>query len=80
MAKKLILTENQYQTLLNIVKEQKYDDIITKYQKEQNEGVNVPISELKLLINLGVNWCQGKDNHPDCDEIFKIRSKYNLYN
>ena len=80
MAKKFILNENQYQTLLNIIKEQRYDDIITKYQKEQNENVNIPISELKLLINLGMIWCQGKDNHTDCDEIMKIRSKYDLYN
>lgn len=80
MSKKLILTEDQYHTLLNVVKEQKYDDMITKYQREQSEGVNVPVNDLRLLITLGINWCQGKENHPDCEEILRIRSKFNLYN
>lgn len=80
MAKKLVLTEQQFHTILNVVKEQKYDDMITKYQKERKEGVNIPIDDLRLLINLGMNWCKGKDSHPDCEEILRIRADLNLYN
>jgi hypothetical protein len=80
MAKKVILTEQQLKSVLNVVKEQQFDEMITKYNKEKNQGVSIPLEDAKLLINIGMNWCQGKDTHPDCEEIMRIRSNFNLYN
>jgi hypothetical protein len=80
MAKKIILTEEQLKTILNVVEEQQFDEFYKKYQKDKSEGVTMPVDDARLLIVLGMNWCQGKENHPDCEEVMKIRSKFNLYN
>jgi hypothetical protein len=80
MGKKVILTEQQLKSIVKVVKEQQFDEAITKFNKEKNQGVSMPLDDAKLLINVGVNWCHGKDTHPDCEEIYRIRSDFNLYN
>jgi hypothetical protein len=35
--------------------------------------------DASMLVNIATNWCQGKDNLPDCRDIQTIKSKLNLY-
>jgi hypothetical protein len=79
MAKKMIITEDQLQKVVKVVKEQKFDDAIVKYQKEQNKMVSISQDDAKFLLNLGQSWCEGKTDHPDCEEVQRLRSKLNLY-
>jgi hypothetical protein len=79
MEKKMIITEDQLQKVVKVVKEQKFDDAITKYQKEQNKMVSISQDDAKFLLNLGQNWCEGKSDHPDCEEVLRLKSKLNLY-
>lgn len=79
MGKKMVITEDQLKKVVKVVKEQKFDDAITKYQKEQNKLVSLSQDDAKFLLNLGMNWCEGKSGHPDCEEVQRLRSKLNLY-
>jgi len=79
MAKKIRLTEGQLKKVVNVVSEQQFDEVITKYEREKRQGIELPLDEVKLLLNLSMNWCRDKDDHPDCEEVLKIRSKLSLY-
>lgn len=79
MAKKIAITEGQLKKLTELVVEQKFDDVITKYEREKRQGIELPLDELRLLVNLSSNWCRGKENHPDCDDVLKIKAKLSLY-
>jgi len=79
MAKKITITESQLKKLTEVVVEQKFDDVITKYEREKRQGIELPLDELRLLVNLSSNWCRGKENHPDCDDVLKIKAKLSLY-
>jgi hypothetical protein len=77
--KTIVITENQLKKVVDVVKEQKFDDAITKYQKEQNRQISMSQDDAMLLLNLGQSWCEGKSDHPDCEEIHRLRSKLNLF-
>jgi hypothetical protein len=79
MKKKIVLTEEQLKKVVEVVKEQKYDDAISKYQKEQNKQVSMSQDDAMMLISLGQHWCEGKSDHPDCEEVYRLRSQLNLY-
>ena len=79
MKKKIVLTEEQLKKVVEVVKEQKYDDAISKYQKEYNKQVSMSQNDAMLLLSLGQNWCEGKIDHPDCEEVQSIRSRLNMY-
>jgi hypothetical protein len=79
MAKKIMITEEQLKKVVSVVKEAKFDDALENYKKELNKQVSMSQDEAKLLITLGLNWCEGKDDHPDCDEVLRVRSKLHLY-
>ena len=61
MAKKMVITEDQLKKVVEVIKEQKYDDAISKYQKEQNKQISMSQDDARLLLNLGQNWCEGKN-------------------
>lgn len=80
MKKKIIITEEQLKAVVEVVKEQKFDDAISKYQKDVSKQVSMSQDDVALLLNLGQNWCEGKNDHPDCEEVHRLRSKFGIYN
>ena len=79
MSKKIKLTETQLKKVVNIISESSFDEMITKYNDTKQREVGMSQDDASMLINIATNWCQGKDNLPDCQEIQKIKSKLNLY-
>lgn len=80
MKKKIVITEEQLQKIVHVVKEQKYDDFFNKYEKDKNEMISMSQEDATMLLNMGQHWCQDKPGHPDCEEVYRLRSKLNLYN
>lgn len=79
MSNKIVLTETQLKKVVSVIKEQQFDDMITKYNDSKKQEVGMSHSDAEMLVNLALNWCQGKDNVPDCREVEQIKSKLNLY-
>lgn len=80
MTKRIVITEEQLKKIVNTVKEQKFDDFINKYQNDKNETISMSQDDAAMLLNMGQHWCEGKADHPDCEEVHRLRSKLNLYN
>lgn len=79
MSKKIKLTETQLKKVVNIISESSFDEMITKYNDTKQREVGMSHDDATMLVNISSNWCEGKDNLPDCQEIQKIKSKLNLY-
>jgi len=79
MAKRIIITEDQLEKIVDVVKEQKFDDAFTKYQDDKRRKVSLSQDDATLLLNLAQNWCTDKRDHPDCEEVFRLRSQLGLY-
>jgi hypothetical protein len=79
MSKKIKLTETQLKKVVNIISESSFDDMITKYNDTKQREVGMSHDDAIMLVNIATNWCQGKDNLPDCQDIQTIKSKLNLY-
>lgn len=80
MKKRIVITEEQLKKVVNVIKEEKFDAAITKYQSERNKLISMSQDDVTLLINLGRSWCEGKIDHPDCEELHQVISKLDLYN
>lgn len=78
MGQKIKITEEQLKGVINIINEQEFDDILTKFNSEKEREVNMSKSDAKLLLTLANNWCEGNVNHPDCIEIDEIAKKLKL--
>jgi hypothetical protein len=79
MSKKIKLTESQLKKVVNVISESSFDDMITKYNDTKQSEVGMSHDDATMLVNIATNWCQGKDNLPDCRDIQTIKSKLNLY-
>lgn len=79
MSKKIKLTETQLKKVVNIISESSFDEMITKYNDTKQREVGMSHDDATMLVNIATNWCEGKDNLPDCQEIQKIKNKLNLY-
>ncbi|HOH61328.1 MAG TPA: hypothetical protein PK698_02425 [Bacilli bacterium] len=79
MKTKIMITEEQLQNLLHVVKEENFDDFFDKYEKDKREMISMSHEDATMLINMGLHWCKDKPGHPDCEEIYKLRSKLDLY-
>jgi hypothetical protein len=79
MSKKIKLTESQLKKVVNVISESSFDDMITKYNDTKQNEVSMSHDDASMLVNIATNWCQGKDNLPDCRDIQTIKSKLNLY-
>lgn len=78
MSKRIKITEEQLKGVINVLNEQNFDDVITKYQQEKERAVYMSQSDAKLLISLAENWCEGRVNHPDCEEVETVIKKLKL--
>jgi hypothetical protein len=78
MSNKIVLTETQLKKVVNVIKEQSFDDMISKYQDSRKQEVGMSKDDASMLINMATNWCEGKENVPDCNEVQTLKSKFNL--
>lgn len=78
MSKRIKITEGQLKGVVNILNEQNFDDVLTKYQQEKERAVYMSQEDAKLLLNLAQNWCEGRVDHPDCEEVERITKKLRL--
>lgn len=78
MARKIKITEQQLKGVMNVLNEQEFDDAITKYQKERDQAINMSNADARLLLTLAQNWCEGRINHPDCEEIEQLAKKLKI--
>ena len=76
MAKKIKITEQQ---LKSLIVEQQYDEAMIKYDKERNKDITMTQDEAIFLLNFGTQWCEGRSDHRDCEEVRRIRAKLKLY-
>jgi hypothetical protein len=79
MGQKIKLTETQLKKVVNIIKEENFDDMISKYNEMRNSEVSMSHDDARMLANIASNWCRGKDNLPDCKEVDNLISKHQLF-
>lgn len=77
--RKIKLTESQVKRLMGVVNEEKFDDMISNFNKSQNDTVPAPIDDLKTMFNIVKDWCQSRPDNSDCSDIMNLRDKLNLY-
>jgi hypothetical protein len=85
---KLIITEQQLQNVIkntnnpaqntDVDKEEGYDDAITKFVENRDKEISMPAEAAEMLLNFGKDWCEGRPNHPDCQEIDQLRAKLKM--
>ena len=80
MGKRIIITEEQLEKIVSVVNEQKFDDAFTKYQEDKKKKVSLSQDDAALLLNLAQSWCTDKRDHPDCEEVFRLRAQIGMYN
>ncbi len=78
MSKKIKITEQQLKGVINVLNEQEFDDAITKYQKERDQAISMSNADARLLLTLAQNWCEGRVDHPDCEEVEQLAKKLKL--
>ena len=76
--RKIALTESQLHRVMDKLNEEEYDDMINSGKDTQRE-ISMSHDDAMRLINFGQDWCKGKENHPDCQEIEELRDKLKLY-
>jgi len=78
MAQKIKITEGQLKNVVNVISEETYDQALTTHLREKGREVFMSREEGKLLYTLALNWCEGRVNHPDCEELMNTVKKLNL--
>jgi len=78
MGKKIKLTENQLKKVVNVISEENYDQALTTHQREKAREVFMSTEDAKLLGTMATNWCEGRVNHPDCEELSTIISRLKI--
>ena len=78
MPKKIKLTEGQLKRVIDVIKEDTYDQAITTHQREKAREVFMSHEEAKLMSKLAHNWCEGRVSHPDCEELEAITKKLKI--
>lgn len=80
MAKKIKLTEEQLQKVLDVIKEETYDQALTTHQREKSREIFMSNEDAKLMNELAHNWCQDKVSEPHCQELEALTKKLKLDN
>lgn len=78
MPRKIRITEEQLKGVINVLNEQEFDDILTKFNTEKGREINMSREDAKMLLNMANNWCEGRVDHPDCKEVDEIAKKLKL--
>lgn len=78
MAKKIKLTESQLKKVMDVIKEETYDQAFETHKTEKSREVFMSSENAKLMAKLGQNWCQDKVNTPDCVELEEVITKLKI--
>lgn len=76
--KKIKITEEQLKKVVSVMNEDTYDQAMTTHLKEKGREVFMSREEAKLLHTLALSWCEGRVNHPDCEELVTISKRISL--
>lgn len=79
MSKKIVIKEEQLKKIVQIVENEAFDDIITKYNDFKQHKVEIPHQDLTMLANFSLKFCEGRENLPDCRHVRELVSKHNLF-
>ena len=78
MPKKIKLTEDQLKKVINVIKEETYDQALTTHQREKDREVFMSHEDAKLMNELANNWCQDKVSEPHCQELEALGKKLKI--
>jgi hypothetical protein len=78
MAKKIRLTESQLKKVMDVIKEDSYDQAFQTHKKEKAREVFMSTEDAELMSELARNWCQDKVNEPKCVELEELTKKLKI--
>lgn len=79
MNKKIVITESQLKKVLNVVEQEEFDDMLKNYNNEKESELQMSRDDARMLVNIALRWCEGKDNLPDCRHVTMLHSKHQLF-
>ena len=78
MAKKIKLTETQLKRVMDVIKEDTFDQAFETHKKEKTREVFMSHEDARLMSELAHNWCQDKVSEPNCAELETLTKRLKI--
>jgi hypothetical protein len=62
-----------------VIKEQMDVSSDSEYYQERQREISIPFDDLSMLGQFASNFCRERENFPDCRQVRRIISRYNLF-
>jgi hypothetical protein len=80
MAKIVKVTESDLSRLVRrVIKEQMDVSSDSEYYQGRKREVTIPFDDLSMLGTFASEFCREKENLPDCRQVRRLTSRYNLF-
>jgi hypothetical protein len=81
MAKIVRLTESDISRLVKKVIEEEMMDVSSdsEYYQGRKREVTIPFDDLAMLGEFASKFCMNKENLPDCRQVRRLNSRYQLF-